>query len=312
MGKIIVVGSANTDLTVKADRLPRPHETVTGGEFMVSYGGKGANQALAALRAGAAVTFLSKIGTDAFGDLLFDHLVRAGFSPQGLMRDPDAPAGVALIAVDRSGANQIVVAPGSNGRLGVQDIPTLEPHVLDASLLLIQLEVPLPTVEHVLRLAKSHGIATILNPAPFTPLPPAIYSLVDIITPNEREAGDLTGTEIRTVDEAQKAALVLHSRGVTTVIVTLGANGALLSHEETVKHYASFPVESVDTVAAGDAFNGALAAALARGEPIAEAIDFANAAGALCCTKRGAQESLPTRAEIEALLKSPGGSGSPG
>lgn len=304
MNKVVVVGSANTDLTVKADRLPRPGETVSGGEFMVSYGGKGANQALAALKAGAQVTFLAKIGTDAYGNLLYEHLVHSGFPAEGLLRDPEAPAGVALIAIDNAGHNQIVVAPGSNGRFTVEDLQTVESLFQDASLLLTELEIPMPTVEYALRLAKERGMTTILNPAPFAPLPEAIYSYIDILTPNETEAEDLTGIKVHTLDDAKKAASILRSRGCSMVIITLGAQGALLSQGETLEHFPAFPVKAIDSVAAGDAFNGALAAALTAHQPFHAALRFANAAGALCTTRRGAQESLPTKEEIEQLLQS--------
>jgi ribokinase len=269
---------------------------------MVSYGGKGANQALAALKAGAAATFLAKIGTDAYGSLLYDHLVRVGFASEGLLRDSEAPAGIAMIAVDRTGSNQIIVAPGSNGRFTVEDLHLLEPYWQEASLLLTQLETPLSTVEHALRLAKSRGMTTILNPAPVVPLSPDFYPFVDILTPNEQEAGDLAGMRVETLDEAKKAAALLRAQGCRTVIITLGSQGALLSHTETVQHFPAFKVSAVDSVAAGDAFNGALAAALTAGKSLLDAICFANAAGALTTTRRGAQEALPTKKEIEQLL----------
>jgi ribokinase len=306
MSRVIVVGSANTDLTVKAQCLPRSGETVTGDELMVSYGGKGANQALAALKAGAEVTFLAKIGTDPYGNLLYDHLVRSGLAPEGLIRDPREPAGLALIAVDKTGNNQIMVIPGSNGRFMVEDFRPLEPLLQTGSLFLIQLEIPLPTVEYALRLARSRGMTTILDPAPVCPLPPAVYSAVDILTPNEIEAGSLTDMVVHTPSQAEKAASVLISRGCQMVIVTLGARGALLSRAEGVEFFAALPTSPVDTVAAGDAFNGGLAAALASSKPLSQAIRFASAAGALSTTRRGAQESLPTRREIEHLLAEQG------
>jgi len=304
MSRVIVVGSANTDLTIKADRLPRPGETITGGEFMVSYGGKGANQALAALKAGAFVTFMAKIGMDNYGNLLFDHLLGSGCHSEGLLRDPEAPAGVALIAVDNTGKNQIVVASGSNGRFTVADIRSLEHLLVHGAFLLTQLEIPTSTVEYSLRLAKSRGMTTILNPAPFAPLSPEIYPFIDILTPNEREAGDLAGLDVTTIDKASKASSILRSRGCHTVIITLGEQGALLNLEGGIEHFPALPVQSIDSVAAGDAFNGVLAAALGTGKPISQAVPFANAAGALCTTKRGAQESLPTKGEIEQLLQS--------
>jgi ribokinase len=302
MSRVVIVGSANTDLPARADRLPRPGETVTDGEFMVSFGGKGANQALAALKAGAEVTLLAKIGQDTYGNLLHNHLVKAGIGRRGLLRDPEVPAGVALIAVDQAGNNQIVVAPGSNKRFTVEDLRVLEPLLQGGAIFLAQMEIPLPTIQYALKSAKSQGMTTILNPAPFVPLSSECYSFIDVLTPNEREASDLTGIEVTGLDEAKKAASVLRSRGCPTVIITLGAQGSLLCQEETILVFPSFPVHAIDSVAAGDAFNGALAAALSERQSLREAVRFANAAGALCTTKRGAQESLPTRREIEQLM----------
>ena len=305
MMKLAVIGSANTDLTVSASQLPRPGETISSGEFRVSYGGKGANQAVAALRAGCPTTLLTKIGRDPYGDLLFEHLVQSGLGldPIGLLRDAEMPAGVALIALDREGNNQIVVAPGSNHRLTPQDLEASEHFWGDADLLLLQMEIPQETVECALKLAKRRRMTTILNPAPVAPLGPEIYSYVDILTPNEREASDLTEVEVRTVDDARRAAENLRSRGCSTVIITLGKDGALLSSKAGEEHFPAFPVRSIDSVAAGDAFNGALAAALSFGSTLPEAIRFANGAGALSTTRRGAQESLPERDEIEDLLR---------
>ena len=302
MSRVIVVGGANTDLTVKASHLPRSGETVFGDEFAVSYGGKGANQALAALKAGAPVAFLARIGTDTYGKRLYDHLVRSGLPPEGLVRDSDHPAGLALIALDREGNNQIIVVPGSNNRLNVEDLRSCEPLMREGSLLLTQLEIPFPTVKHALRLAKDHGMTTILDPAPARSLPETIYGMVDILTPNEIEAGSLTGIPVNTPSDAEKAASVLRSRGCASVIITMGSQGALLSWAEEVRFFPAFHVVSIDTVAAGDAFNGALAAALAEGRVLSEALSFAMAAGALSTTKRGAQESLPTRKDIEGVL----------
>jgi len=303
MSKIIVIGSANTDFTVRVDRLPRPGETVAGGEFMVSFGGKGANQALAALKSGAGVLFLAKIGTDDLGERLCRHLVQSGIPEEGLLRDTRTPAGIALIAVDSGGRNQIVVASGSNARFSASDLHPLKPRLKGAALLLAQLEIPIETVQEALRLAKADGAATILNPAPFAPLPKGIYRAVDILTPNEGEAAALTGIPVDGLSGAAEAAAALHARGCPTVILTLGGQGAFLSHRGKTTHFPAFPVKPVDSVAAGDAFNGALAAALAEGAPIEDAIRFANAAGALSTLKRGAQESLPARQEIETLLK---------
>jgi len=306
VSRVIVVGSANTDLTVKTGHLPRSGETVVGDEFMISYGGKGANQALAALKAGAGVTLLAKIGTDEYGNLLYDHLIQSGLPSKGLLHHREEPAGLALIVVDKEGRNQIVIVSGSNGHFMVEDLHRFEPLLQAGSLLLTQLEIPLSTVEHALRLAKARGMTTILDPAPVSPLPPSVYSLVDILTPNETEASSLTERKVETPAEAEKAASIFLSLGCRTVIITLGARGALLSRAEGVEFFPPFLTRSVDTVGAGDAFNGALAAALASDKSLPEAIRFACAAGSLSTTKRGAQESLPEKTEVEHLLREKG------
>lgn len=302
MSKVIVLGSANTDLTVKAKRLPRPHETVTDGQFMVSFGGKGANQALAAQMAGADVAFLAKIGTDAYGKQLYSHLLESGLPKEGFLLDDKAYAGVALIAVDEAGNNQILVAPGSNKHFSIRNVEEMRPILQQGSIFLTQLEVPVSTAEYALKLAKPLGLVTVLNPAPSFSLSPEIFSFIDIITPNELEAGELTKTNVTSLEEAQNAASVLHTRGCKTVIITLGSQGVLYSNASSVKHYPAFDVEALDSVAAGDAFNGALVAALANKIAFPQAIRFASAAGALSTTKRGAQESLPTKKEIEHFL----------
>ncbi len=303
MGSVFVMGSANTDLTVKAPRLPRPQETVTDGEFMISFGGKGANQALAALFSGASTRLATRIGTDSFGDLLHRHLVQSGLPENGLLRDEESKAGVALIAVDQEGNNQILVAPGSNKRLSRQDIDRLLQPSHGYSVCLAQLEIPLETVLHGMEQARLLGLCTVLDPAPSKPLPSEIYPLLDIITPNEREAAILTGIQIHSPRDAKQAGEWLVRQGCGAAIVTLGTRGAVLCHEGGSSEISAFAVDTVDTVAAGDAFNGALATALAEGRELPEAARFASAAAALSTTQRGAQESLPQRSSIEDLLR---------
>jgi ribokinase len=299
MPKVIVIGSANMDFTIAVDRLPAAGETVLGREFYQSYGGKGANQAIAARRAGADVVFLTKIGTDANGRLMEKHFGSSGLPPTGILRDPKMPTGVALIMVDRTGTNQIAVAPGSNQGLTAEEVQRASPLMAGARVLLVQLEIPLAAVHQALTIAKKHRVTTILNPAPAQPLSTELLKLVDILTPNTGEACHLGGQE--TADEA---ARVLVKRGARTVIVTQGADGALLMEAEgRPRSFPSFPVDAVDATGAGDAFNGALACALGSGEPIDKAITFANAAGALATTKRGAQEAMPSRREIEELRR---------
>jgi ribokinase len=313
-GSLLVIGSANVDFTVKVERLPQVGETVSGGDFRLSFGGKGANQALAALQAGAPVFMIAKLGRDPNGELLYGHLTTSGLPAEGLLRDDEIPAGVALIMVDAEGRNAIAVAPGSNRRLTVADVQSLgggiwARHAVETQrprVLLTQLEVPLETVEYGLRRARDADMLAILNPAPGRQLPNGFFALPHIITPNETEASLLTGIPVRDLASAQRAGERLVAMGCPTVIVTLGDNGCLLVRQHDVRHFPAFPVIAIDSTAAGDAFNGVLAASLLAGLPLENAIVRANAAGALCVTKRGAQESLPTRQEIDAIMASVG------
>ncbi len=311
--QVVVIGSTNLDVTVTTSQLPREGETVLGEQLLLSNGGKGANQAVAALRAGAEVRFLTKVGHDPFGDRIYRDLVTEGLPVDGLLRDESAPTGVALIVVDRQGRNQIAVAPGSNQLLLPAVIQQNESFLAHGTIMLVQLEIPIVTVEQALQFAKTHGMTTILNPAPALPLSDDLLSHVDLLTPNETEVEALTGIAVSDPPSAAAAAKALSMRGPRVVIVTLGPQGALLYTESIVQHLPAVPVEAVDTTAAGDAFNGALAAALAgtsqanalradRLQVLENAVRFANAAGALTTTKRGAQESLPTKIEIERLL----------
>ena len=300
---IVVIGSANVDFTVQVERLPQMGETVSGGDFRLSFGGKGANQALAAQRAGAPVVMIAKLGRDPNGELLYRHLTAAGLSADGLLRDDEVPSGVALIMVDSQGRNLIAAAPGSNRRLTIADVHSLSSIAFGGRILVTQLETPLETVEYTLRQARERGMTTILNPAPGRPLPRIVLALADLLTPNETEASQLSGIEVRNLATAQAAGERLLALGSQSVIITLGANGALLVRTGEVQHFPAFSVTSVDSTAAGDAFNGVLAAALLEDCPLEQAILRANAAGALAVTKRGAQESLPTRQEIDALIR---------
>ncbi|MBI3325223.1 MAG: ribokinase [Nitrospinae bacterium] len=300
---LVVIGSANVDFTVQVERLPQMGETVSGGDFRLSFGGKGANQALAAQRAGAPVVMIAKLGRDPNGELLYQHLTAAGLSADGLLRDDEAPSGVALIMVDSQGRNLIAAAPGSNRRLTTADIQSLSSLAFAGRMLVTQLETPLETVEYTLRQARDHGMTTILNPAPGRLLTRDVLVLADILTPNETEASLLTGMAVTNLVTAREAGEHLREKGSQTVIITLGANGSLLVRQDEVRHFPAFPVTSVDSTAAGDAFNGVLATALLEDCPLEQAILRANAAGALAVTKRGAQKSLPTRQEIDALIR---------
>ena len=296
---ILVVGSSNIDLVASVDRLPSRGETVLGYRFAQSFGGKGANQAVAAARAGAEVAFLSKLGADANGRLIEQHLAAQGLSRPILLRDAEFPTGVAMILVDLSGENQIAVVPGSNGRLTPADLRQHRELIAGARVLLLQMEIPRETVFEALRLGRECGLTTILNPAPAAPLPSDLLRLVDILTPNESEAQVLTGS----TDPAE-AARILTDRGVDTVVVTCGPDGAFLTTGNDVTLIPGFLVVTIDSTGAGDAFNGALACAVAEGVPLKSAIERANAAGALATTGRGAQESMPTKDDIEQLCRS--------
>ena len=299
MSMVLVVGSSNIDLVASVDRLPNRGETVLGYHFAQSFGGKGANQAVAAARAGGDVTFLSMLGADANGLLIEQHLATQRLSRPVLLRDAEAPTGVAMILVDHNGENQIVVVPGSNGRLTPAAVQQHCELMVGVRVLLVQMEIPLETVREALSLAKAHGLTTILNPAPAAPLPSDLLQLVDVLTPNETEAHALSGSS-----DPAEAARILTGRGVGTVVVTCGAAGALMIGGHEATRIPGYVVESIDSTGAGDAFNGVLACAMAEGASITSAIERANAAGALATTGRGAQESLPTKDDIERLCRS--------
>ena len=302
MPRVVVIGSANMDITVRVERLPHLGETVSGGEFYTAFGGKGANQAVAAYKAGADMRFLAKVGCDQNGDAIIENLEGIGLNSGGILRDESRHSGVAVIMVDEMGNNAIAVAPGSNRNLTQEDVLRAESHISWGQVLLAQLETPLPSVREALRLARGHGLVTILNPAPAQPLPGEILSLADILTPNEVEAATLTGIDVQSADEATRAAEKLLESGAKQVIVTLGKEGCCWVRRDRSQTFPSFPVEAVDSTAAGDAFNGALACAVAEGCPMEAAIRFGSAAGAIAATRRGAQDSLPTREEIVNLL----------
>lgn len=299
--KIIVVGSSNTDMIIQLERIPRPGETILGGQFSTAAGGKGANQAVAAARAGGQVTFVARVGRDMFGDQALAGFVQDGINVDHIVRDESAPSGVALIFVARDGENSIAVAGGANGQLSPADVQRAASVLTDASMLVMQLETPLPTVQAAAELAAQAGVRLILNPAPAQALPDALLQRVSILTPNETEAELLTGVAVTDEAAANMAADKLLARGVQTVILTLGARGALVVNAASRQLVAGFVVKAVDTVAAGDVFNGALAVAMAEGQPLPQAVRFANAAAAISVTRLGAQPSAPQRHEIDQL-----------
>jgi ribokinase len=299
---IVVVGSANTDMILRMERLPRPGETVLGGAFAMAAGGKGANQAVGAARAGGRVVFVARVGRDDFGARAVEGLVRDRIAVDYVFRDAARTTGVALIFVDRNGENSIAVASGANAGLSAKDVRKAAPAFEKAGFLLTQLETPLESVSAAAALAARQGLRVILNPAPARPLPVALLRKIDILTPNESEAEILTGVRVSGRGDASGAAAVLKKRGVGTVIVTLGARGAFVSGPDVEALIPGFKVRAVDTTAAGDIFNGALAVALSEGKPLAGAVRFANAAAALSVTRPGAQPSAPRRREIEEFL----------
>ena len=304
MPRVTVVGSANVDFTVALSRLPRPGETVTGGTLLVNHGGKGANQAVAARRLGAEVRFIGCVGDDSSGERIRAGLAAEGIDVDGLLTVDDAATGTALIAVDADGRNQIAVAPGANHRLTVDMVRERESSIAWAQVLLCQLEVPLPAVRWALECARRAGVTTIVNPAPVRPLDDEFFRLADYLTPNEGEAGALSGSEVTDQDSARDAALRLKQRGAGRVLLTMGGQGVLCLGESAVLHFPAFPITPVDTTAAGDAFNGALAVGVAAGGSLEQAIPLASAAAALACTRRGAQDSLPDRGDVERYLQS--------
>ena len=299
---IIVVGSANTDMILKMERLPKPGETVLGGAFATAAGGKGANQAVGAARAGGRVVFVARVGRDDFGARAIEGLARDRIAVDYVFRDKARSTGVALIFVARNGENSIAVASGANAALSPADVRKASSAFAGARFLLTQLETPLETVQAAADQAARKGVRVILNPAPARPLSGALLTKIDILTPNETEAEILTG--IRVVGErgARAAAAALKKRGVGTVIITLGPRGAFVSGPAAVGPAPGFKVHAVDTTAAGDIFNGALAVALSEGRALMEAVRFAHAAAALSVTRWGAQPSAPKRREIESLL----------
>jgi ribokinase len=298
MSKIIVIGSSNTDMVIKTEKLPVPGETILGGVFLMNPGGKGANQAVAAARLGGRVTFLTKRGNDLFGNQTVGLLMREDIDTEYIVKDPELPSGVALITVDASGENSIVVAPGSNGNLLSEDIPAeiLDPEHFE--ILLLQLEIPMETVEYSAVLAADNGIKVILNPAPAAQLSDDLLLHTWLITPNEIEAEIITGVQISDTASAARAADVMHSRGVSNVIITLGETGAYLKSEGFTGLIPGIKVSPVDTTAAGDVFNGAIAVAVSEGKDLREAVIFANKAASISVTRMGAQASAPYRNEI--------------
>lgn len=298
MSKILVIGSSNTDMVVKTARFPQPGETIIGGEFFMFPGGKGANQAVAAARMGGQVTLIAKVGDDVFGQQALDGFVHEGIHVDYVFTDKELASGVALITVNGAGENEIVVAPGANAALLPADLDQAETAFASADLVLMQLETPVETVLHAAAKTTALGKRFVLNPAPAQVLPTELFPHLFLITPNETEATLLTGIALDEDAALPRVAEAFLQKGVANVIITLGARGAYFHNAETHFITAAPKVEAVDTTAAGDVFNGALAVALAEGMDWSEAISVACQAGALAVTRMGAQASAPFREEL--------------
>ncbi len=295
---ILVIGSSNTDMVVKTDRHPKPGETIIGGEFFMFPGGKGANQAVAAARLGGQVTFICKVGDDIFGKQAFDGFKKAGIQTEYVLTTETHPSGVALITVNAVGENEIVVAPGANHQLAVEDINDASEAIATAEIVLLQLETPIHTVEYAIQKAFRQNKKVVLNPAPAQPLSEHIFSALYLVTPNETEAEILTGINVNDQKTAAAAAVILLNKGVQNVLITLGAKGSFFKNTDQEFLIPALIVKTVDTTAAGDVFNGALCVALAREKPWQEAIEFATQAAAVSVTRMGAQASAPYLHEL--------------
>ena len=300
--QVLVIGSSNTDLILKVARIPKPGETVLGGKFARAAGGKGANQAVAAARAGGEVTFIARVGRDANGEQALAGFAAEGIDVKRVIRDEKFPSGVALILVDQDGENSIAVASGANDRLNPADVRRVKLAFSGARILLLQLETPLPTVAAAIELAAASGVQVILNPAPARPLPAQLLRRVYLLTPNQSEAELLTGVTVDDEVAAAKAAGQLLARGVQNVIITMGLHGAFVAGKDLRQMVPGFKVKTVDATGAGDVFNGTLAVALAQGQSLLEATKFACASAAISVTRFGAQPSAPRHKEIQAML----------
>lgn len=285
-------------MVVRSDKLPAPGETILGGVFLMTAGGKGANQAVAAAKLGAKVTFACKVGDDIFGRQALHCFRQAGINTNFVLTDPVYPSGVALILVDGRGENSISVAPGANGALQISDLENVIEQIKKNDIVLIQLEIPIPTVAYAIKSCCDKGARVILNPAPAHLLDDGLFRFINTITPNENEAELLTGIKIYNVQTAAKAAIILQNKGVSNVIITMGPKGAYLHNSVLQMLIPSPVVKPVDSTAAGDVFNGALAVALTEHQDIAQAVAFACKAAAVSVTRMGAQASAPVRSEL--------------
>ena len=296
--KIVVIGSCNTDMVVKAGRLPVPGETVLGGTFYMNPGGKGANQAIAAARLGAEVTLISKFGYVLFGLQALVIYRCEKINTEFIFTDQKSPSGVALISVDSYGENSIIVAPGASRSLSTEDIDKAKSKLEEADIILMQLEVPIETVEYAATIAKSYGKKVILNPAPASVLSNSFLSCVHTILPNRIEAEMLSGIKVIDEESAWRAAKAIGEKGIENVVITLGKDGAYVKEKEEYTMIPAKEVETIDTTGAGDVFCGAFSVYLSENHTLTESVEFANAAAALAVTRMGAQSAIPYKREI--------------
>ncbi len=296
--KIVVIGSTNMDMVVKARHIPVSGETILGGNFFMNPGGKGANQAVSAAKLGGNTTFITKVGSDVFGKQSIQLFDDEGIDISGILSDRTAPSGVALITVDEFGENAIAVASGANANLTPHDVEGALLKVKDPKLFLLQLEIPMDTVRYAIEYASAKGIKVIVNPAPVNSFVSDLFPLIDVLTPNRYESEMLTGIKVVDFASAQQAAEILHQAGVKTIVITLGNKGAVLLHEKEFHVIPAVSCEAVDTTAAGDVFNGALCVAIAEGRDMLPAVQFACKAAAISVTRMGAQSSIPNRSEL--------------
>ncbi|AXC32591.1 MULTISPECIES: ribokinase [Raoultella] len=305
-GKLVVLGSINADHILNLESFPTPGETVTGHHYQVAFGGKGANQAVAAGRSGADIAFIACTGDDDIGERVRRQLERDRIDVAPVRAVNAQSTGVALIFVNAEGENVIGIHAGANAALSVEQVEAEKARIAGAQALLMQLESPLESVLAAAKIAHQHQTTVVLNPAPARHLPDELLSLIDIITPNETEAEKLTGIRVENDDDAAKAARVLHEKGIGIVMITLGSRGVWVSHDGQGRRVPGFKVQAVDTIAAGDTFNGAFVTALLEGTALDEAIRFAHAAAAIAVTRKGAQPSVPWREEIDEFLRQQG------